>query len=181
MRKISQINEGFWKDSIKRAKDNTERIEDHIPDSNVYDLKEVDLGLPFYVADKTLTLNGSAEIRFKEFEYDGDGEKINKLGWRIPTENELRLILNEGTITRKVVNIYHYYILEKDGKEIVMGPHHGLDTFGLWCEFNKKEIALIAPMFFLEYNQKYNKINIVNSTDVVTRKHEILLVKDKKE
>ena len=141
----------------------------------------MDLGLPFYVADKTLTLNGSPEIRFKEYECGEEGEKINKLGWRIPTENELRRILNEGTITRKVVNIYHYYILEKDGKEIVMGPHHGLDTFALWSELNKKEISLITPIFFLEYNQKYKKIHIVNSTDVKTRKHEILLVKDKKE
>ena len=94
------ISEGFWKDGIKRAKDNIERIEDKL-DSNIYDLNGIDMSpdIPFLVADDDLELDGCRRWLYDEiFPYEN---QFKKLGWRIPTVDEMLK-----------------YFLDEDGKKL---------------------------------------------------------------
>ena len=48
MKKLSQINESLWSKGIERSKSGNERIEDRLQNTNLYNLKSIDLGLSFF-------------------------------------------------------------------------------------------------------------------------------------
>lgn len=92
MKKLSEINEGFWKDGIKRAKTGALRKEDII-NSNINNFKEIDLGdfCPFYIADINLEIDNEEFITFDEWR--SHKSKIEKTGWRMPTKDEWKDIV----------------------------------------------------------------------------------------
>lgn len=88
------INEGFWKDGIRRAKNNTERLGDKLM-TNIKNLNTVDLGVDgILFADQDLEIDG-------EDKFDWESVKkyiplIEKEGWRIPTLQEIQKWFFDG-------------------------------------------------------------------------------------
>ena len=100
------INEGLWKSGIERSRTGIVRKEDELDiPNNVKDLNEIDFcpELPFVFADKDLELNGEKKIpagNFGEIE-----EKINKMGWRLPTIDEiLEMDKVWGNVSKQILN-----------------------------------------------------------------------------
>ena len=93
MRKLSQINEGFWKDSIKRVKNKEMRQEDYI-DSNVKDFREIDLGFDFVFANTPLVIEKNMGFSYEEVK-----DKVDVLtkyfGWRLPTIKDLDVFCDD--------------------------------------------------------------------------------------
>ena len=87
MKKLSQINEGMWSKTFDRARTGEVRTEEKI-DSNVYTLKEVDLGLPFVFADEDLVIDGKNMHHYKNIKEILP--LIKSTGWRLPTYDELK-------------------------------------------------------------------------------------------
>ena len=87
----NELNEGLWSKGINRSKTGEERLEDKL-NSNIKNLKEIDLGLPFLIADDDLTIQHIDEFthsdmeRYKEF--------VESHGWRFPTCEELQDYIN---------------------------------------------------------------------------------------
>lgn len=93
MRKLSQINEGFWKDSIKRVKNKEMRQEDYI-DSNVKNFREIDLGFDFVFASTPLVIEKNMSFSYEEVK-----DKVDVLtkyfGWRLPTIKDLDVFCDD--------------------------------------------------------------------------------------
>ena len=93
MKKLSNITESLWTDIQSRSTGDTVRKEDII-NSNVKDIKPVDLGLSVLWADKDLEINDENEFTIDEIaDYTPDG-------WRRPTQKEADELLHN---TKKTV------------------------------------------------------------------------------
>ena len=108
MIKLSEINEGFWKDGIKRAKSGEERLEDKLV-SNIHQLKPIDMGFRFLVADDVLSIDDIEyfdEDRLQEYK-----NFIHENGWRLMTVQEARLFAHNLS-----------YKLENDTTLVIKSP-----------------------------------------------------------
>ena len=76
----------MWGPGIERSKTGQERLEDKV-NTNIKELKEIDWGLPFVIADSDLELNGSKNILMEDLKLHRD--KIEKLEWRFMTEDDV--------------------------------------------------------------------------------------------
>ena len=85
------INEGFWKDGIKRAKDNKERLEDIR--TNINKLGTVDINVDVLFADDDLMIDGEYKFDYETFEREYP--HIYSKGWRLPTEYEMSKWFNK--------------------------------------------------------------------------------------
>ena len=91
MKKLSEINEGFWKDGIKRAKSNEKRIEDITEfDKYIETIEWVDMG--------------DSEYLYAKFDYDEmfSMEDLSKLklpeGISIATTEEINIVRINATL-----------------------------------------------------------------------------------
>ena len=184
MKKLSEINEGFWKDGIKRAKNNIVRQEDKI-DSNVYDLKEIDLGFPFLVANEPLTIEGKDDICYSDFAISDEKKKIEKLGWRIPRPKELEKILFSGEISTEIMQdgmFFAYSLeLENNNDKITLGTYYGLDVLKLWCPEHDSPVDPFSKIFSIDYSKSDNKVRRIETSQQKYWRGKILLIKDKKQ
>ncbi|MCM1217056.1 MAG: hypothetical protein NC548_21370 [Lachnospiraceae bacterium] len=87
MRKLSQINEGFLSKTLNRAKTGEERNEDKLPQNNIKNLKEVDLGFPIVFANRDLIIGDKTD--FTWFEFEEYRKSIENTGWRLPGWDEI--------------------------------------------------------------------------------------------
>lgn len=92
MRKLSEINEGFWKDGIKRAKSGEKRIGERMI-SNIKDMVAVDIGMKFEIANIDLEVAGEELITWPHLYEIYD--QILKCGWRLPTTEEMNKLSNK--------------------------------------------------------------------------------------
>ena len=176
-----QINEGFWKDSIKRAKDNTERIEDRI-NSNVYDLKPLDFGLPFLVASNLLSIDDDRQIVFGDYIEGNERKKIEKLGWRLPKMSELKRLLKKTKQTyREDIPGRIVYRIHNDKAAIVFALSDNEQyAFRLFTEDtnpnnHKADVIYLSPSVHSGNELRYGEEQIIKFLSAY-----VLLVKDKK-
>lgn len=92
MKKLSQINEGFWKSGINRSKTDALRLED-IENTNLDDIMRIPFALfeDVYFSDRDLILKKDGKnIRLFDEEQMRRLLKIAKeRGWRLPTCDEI--------------------------------------------------------------------------------------------
>lgn len=97
------VNEGLWKSGIERSKSGEERLEDKV-NSNIKDLKPVDIGQNFLISDKPLELNGSNMIDARDF-IENYQDYFKKHDWRMLTSDdidEIRTYFNQYKLERKL-------------------------------------------------------------------------------
>lgn len=90
------VNEGLWKDGVDRAKSGEMRIED-IPNLNLDSIKECNFlidGKP--LADRDVMDVDSRNRLFDRKEMKSILFKMKKLGWRLPTCDEMKTLIGEG-------------------------------------------------------------------------------------
>ena len=94
MKRLSEINEGFWKDGINRAKSAMTRLEDTLM-TNIKDMNPIDLSrrFNFEIADRDLVIGGESEFTL-DFLVKTIIPKIKKLdnGWEIPTREDMKSV-----------------------------------------------------------------------------------------
>lgn len=99
------VNEGLWKSGVERAKSDTIRRED-METTNLLNIREVDLGLSFYIADRLLSKDVSP--LFKKKNMNKILKQIETEGWRLPTKKDIEeLIKNSSSFENKGATIYH--------------------------------------------------------------------------
>ncbi|MCM1217055.1 MAG: hypothetical protein NC548_21365 [Lachnospiraceae bacterium] len=91
------INEGFLSKTINRAKSGGARIEDKLPPNNLKDLKPIDIGLPFLIADDVLWINKTKFFSLNDETYSLI-DKIEKTGWRLPTVDDVKLLQKHQSV-----------------------------------------------------------------------------------
>ena len=174
--------------SLNRNKSGEERIENKIT-SNINDLVEVDLGLPFYFADKDLIVDKSDN--FQKEDVLRLLNHFEKNGWRLPTKkdffNNVVSEKNDGTIImdflfRKREGKNEFYLeLKGNGNKIELPFESRLATF-YWLGDDIFEKDCIK-LWLIENGLSTTKIKLVVVCDVpffVERnKMKIRLIKDK--
>lgn len=188
------ISEGFWKSGISRAKENIDRLEDHI-DSNIKTLKPIDLGydIPILFSDNDLWIGKKSEWLYKEFvEYL---PYIEKHGWRLPTKNEINdyLLYKDGTcLDKQKYTIDRYYrgircnvvIMSKDNGETIDFNYEGsgqvyMNRRYYWLMDNDDTAQLgITPYDTMDYSIYYT-LHCEPCPKVGNVYRRIRLVKDK--
>ena len=181
------ISEGFWKDSIKRAKDNTERLEDRL-DSNVYDLKEVDLDdrLGFYVADNLLRIGDNTEFTYADFVCSPEEKQINRLGWRVPTLEDFRDMerckLDASCSDAKCEGgkgYYHIFVLKGNKEQVKYTSDNDLLMF-MSCSESITNNSNIHIYYIKRQYIKYYTAYTSTKMEDIHEKLSIMLIKDKK-
>lgn len=82
------VNERLFNSGVKRASANTLREEDKLQNSNLYDLKPVDMGFDNIVfADQDLEVN--EEKYFNEEKWSKIEDLVRLTGWRLPTTDDM--------------------------------------------------------------------------------------------
>lgn len=88
------VNEGLINKTLKRVRTGTERTENKIR-SNIEDLKPVDLGLPFLIADDDFELPDNEHNWFTWDAVEELKSTFRSNGWRLPTKEELKKYIND--------------------------------------------------------------------------------------
>lgn len=147
------ISEGFWKDGIKRAKENKIRTGERLSDSNLYELKEVDLGLSFNVADRFFCYDKSLIHKYRNIK--SIEKYIKSSGWRLPTKEDIKELMsckslvwdntphkmnNEGVLGDNLESCEFYVVKSTDTNQSVgfFGDKHIYTYFMLDNEGVKK-------------------------------------------
>ena len=113
---VDEIDESAWGNMMRRGSGEKERREDII-NSNVKDIKPVDLGLSVLWADKDLEINDEYEFTIDEIaDYTPDG-------WRRPTQKEADELLHN---TKKSVD---QDLSPKTFKRIFKLSNNGVDLY----------------------------------------------------
>ena len=127
--KEKKLNEGLWSKGIERSKTGEERLGDVI-DSNVKELKPVDLGFDFLFADQNLIIEGND--RFTYADLKPYLEYIHKHGWRLMTKDEA---IEASELTPKHGDIlFSPYVGKYLGKS-ALGIKASLGDETLWLPF----------------------------------------------
>ena len=85
--KQKSMNEGLWSKGVERSQTGEERLGDKV-NSNIKELKEIDLGFDFVFADKNLILNGEEELSYDDIKHYI--EYIQNNGWRLMTREDAK-------------------------------------------------------------------------------------------
>ena len=107
MRKLSEINEGFWKSGINRAKTNTMRLGD-IPDGhNLDNFDPVDFDAPFVFSDVDLYIDSDIAY-FTEQEKNMWVNFAKQRGWRLPTIAEINKYFLRNFISPRLKDKFNF-------------------------------------------------------------------------
>ena len=117
------INEGLWASGMKRAENGEERLGDMI-DSNIKELKPVDLGFDFLFADQNLIIEGNDRFTYNDLK--PYLEYIHKHGWRLMTKDE---VIEASELTHKHDNI-------------LFSPYVGKNTSGIKARLGDETLYL---------------------------------------
>lgn len=182
MKKLSQINERFWKQNIDRSKENIIRLGDRL-NTNVYDIEPVDFGLPFYVADRLLEIENETQIQYIQIEVTDEAKHIRKLGWRVPTMDELKELFKCVHVSYTYIGHNSYFKLYKNDKEsnIFIENLDGVEnrkTFReIWTSNHNKSLVKCHTVFIEE---PMIASQIITNEKEKYLKSAFLLIKDKK-
>ena len=144
MRKLSQINEGLWSKGIERSKSGDERIEDKLPKNNIKELKPVDLGLDFLIADNRLSLNGKEFFKLNDIYHYLPN--IEKTGWRLPTIDEVNELCNlEYCKYNSKDNLVTFF--NSNDLSIMISFNPTKDSFFSYSSGWKEDNGIIGAMF----------------------------------
>ena len=147
------VNEGFWKDGIKRAKNNSTRIDERII-SNINEMHSVDLGLKFEIADVDLEVDEEDHINWPTLYKIYN--QILEMGWRLPTDDEVGILLDKFDVVAKENNYEEkeLYLESKDKSKNINIP---LCTLGVeFKNFGEKYWFIPKKGMEEEYDPKNN-------------------------
>lgn len=176
------VGEGLWKQTVNRAKENEIRLGDRL-NTNVYDIEPVDFGLPFYVADRLLEVENNTQLSYAEVEVTDEAKHIRKLGWRVPTMDELKELFKCVHVHYTYVGHNSYFSLQKDGKESNVfiekldGARNRKTFREIWTS-NQDESLVKCHTVFIEEPMIASQITTSKKAQYL--KSAFLLIKDKK-
>ena len=150
------INEGFWKDSIKRAKRDVLRLED-IDNTNLNELKTSN----FYLFDDTLFADDDLILKNEKKTNLFNREQIQRLlkiakqdGWRLPTYDEIcnNLLDENGKLDSRVYSetIIHH---NPTGGEIRIYDFNSVKTACILISFPRTDMLPVP--YWLEDGEMY--------------------------
>lgn len=156
MRKLSEINEGLWKSSINKAKQNGLRLED-IDDTNIDNLNPSNFYLfdDMCFADEDLILNDEKKIRlFNRVQMERLLKIAKQDGWRLPTYDEIckNLLDEKGKLDSRV---YSETIIYRNptGGELRIYDFNSVKTSCLLVSFPRTDMLPIP--YWLEDGEMY--------------------------
>lgn len=166
------VNEGFWKDSIRRSKSGEKRLEDKR--TNINDIKPVDLGFSFMLADRLLELDGEVKMSYNDFQDESIQKDLEKSGWRLISDTDLINVTNitQHSAFRKGDDMV--YVLKRNGEKVQYDTP--TELLWLWTSGTTNNRMYCVGLEYIGDNQRCR--TYVNLIDKGAPGH-ILLVKDK--
>ena len=142
MKKLSQINESLWSKGIERSKSGNERIEDRLQNTNLYNLKSIDLGLSFLLSDNYFEIDG--KNKFLGEELNELLPEIKKTGWRLMTLDEVKELqeyIGNHNHSKRYIKSDNYN-LEYEKDKLKPYPWGDREGFSLKSVYDKPEFII---------------------------------------
>lgn len=184
MKKLSQIDEGFWKDGIKRSKSGEQREEDK-HHTNIEELKPVDIGVEFYFAD--VDFCDAGEFYFNHEDMLNYKDFFAKYGWRVPDYNDFQSIdfgnkkvfrwrPDMKTSNTYVYNVYHHNPKSDDLDEVYFETEQNKPWEG-WMLYDERSLSIMEYFWKTHYKTGATFGQMSHNPSHTRR---IRLIKDKK-
>ena len=142
MKKLSQINESLWSKGIERSKSGNERIEDRLQNTNLYNLKSIDLGLSFLLSDNYFEID--EKNKFLVEELNELLPEIKKTGWRLMTLDEVKELqeyIGNHNHSKRYIKSDNYN-LEYEKDKLKPYPWGDREGFSLKSVYDKPEFII---------------------------------------
>ena len=142
MKKLSQINESLWSKGIERSKSGNERIEDRLQNTNLYNLKSIDLGLSLLLSDNYFEID--EKNKFLVEELNELLPEIKKTGWRLMTLDEVKELqeyIGNHNHSKRYIKSDNYN-LEYEKDKLKPYPWGDREGFSLKSVYDKPEFII---------------------------------------
>ena len=166
------IGEALWKSGIEISRAGVERKENQLPPNNIKELKEIDWGFPFFIADSDLELNGKKNILMGDLKLHSD--KIEKLGWRFMTEDDVACF---GKINDK---INKRLTSGKSNRWVIEYTHHDFEGSLVLYEYGDYIVLLNNKLVYFNPKDLTKRCHLPTGCPVDSWYVRVRVVKDKK-